>query len=133
MQCASLLGCLPAAWLLGTYNVLILPSQRLFCEMVVGPNTQGLRWLRLRSCLRFHGDSPRARRLAPATPALAGPRRGLSNASEGLVCLSVACARQNCRADSPGGTPLEETRRFRNEIRPETIRAGPANPSMTDR
>jgi len=36
MQCGSLLGRLQAAWLLETYDVLILPSQRLFCEMVVG-------------------------------------------------------------------------------------------------
>lgn len=45
---------------------------------------------------------------------------------EGALRLGLACAAVNRLADSPGAARLADIHRFQNEIRLETIEAGPS-------
>jgi len=59
--------------------------------------------------------------------ALAGIAHAISSSAtpQNTLRLGAACAAANCLADSPGAARLEDIRRFQNEIRLQTLEAGP--------
>jgi 1-phosphofructokinase family hexose kinase len=103
------LGANSAALSLGVEGLLFCPAANAPVLIAVPPP------LRPRSAVGS-GDS-----------ALAGIAHAISSGAspENALRLGAACAAANCLAQSPGAARIEDIRRFQNEIRLQTLVAGP--------